>query len=120
MQAKDVYVTVTEVITLRDKLLDGCVTEQELFASFLTTGNHMSKGEIFIGCCRMWPPFRLKMCTNGTFFSAYVVIRVAESMEVGLDPSLCGGFYVLSRNILVFAKMFRLIFSQWRYETCCM
>ena len=65
MQAKDVYVTVTEVITLRDKLLDRCVTEQELFASFLTTGNHMSKGEIFIGLCRMWPPFRLKMCTNG-------------------------------------------------------
>ena len=27
MQAKDVYVTVTEVITLRDKLLDGYVTE---------------------------------------------------------------------------------------------
>ena len=42
MQAKDVYVTVTEVITLRDKLFDGYVTEQKLFASFLNTGNHMS------------------------------------------------------------------------------
>lgn len=73
MQAKDVYVTVTEVITLRDKLLDGCVTEQELFASFLTTGNPVSKGEIFIGCCRMWPPFRLKMCTNGTLYRIWKI-----------------------------------------------
>ena len=73
MQAKDVYVTVTEVITLRDKLLDGYVTEPKLFQSFLSTGNHMSKGGILIGCCRMCSPFRLIMCTNGTFYRIWKI-----------------------------------------------
>lgn len=61
MQAKDVYVTAIEVFTVRDKVLNGCVTKSKLFASFLTIGDHMSKGEIFIECCRLWSPFLLKM-----------------------------------------------------------